>query len=87
MLYSVDKDDPSQPDKVAYVFDKDVKAAAGIFSGADYLSSLESSDEGITFQIRGTEKIKADNYFLYYFTDVYKRQILLGPLYDSIGEP
>ena len=68
MLYSVDKDDPSQPDKVAYVFDKDVKAVAGVFSGADYLPSPASSNEGIAFQIKGSEKIKADNYLVYYFT-------------------
>ena len=87
VLYSVDKDDPSQPDKVAYVFDKDVKAAAGVFSGADYLSSLESSDEGITFQIRGTEKIKADNYFLYYFTscnDQLKSATTVGKPFSEI---
>ena len=68
VLYSVDKDDPSQPDKVAYVFDKDVKAVAGVFSGADYLPSPASSNEGIAFQIKGSEKIKADNYLVYYFT-------------------
>lgn len=87
VLYSVDKDDPSQPDKVAYVFDKDVKAVAGVFSGADYLSSLESSDEGITFQIRGTEKIKADNYLVYYFTscnDQLKSATTVGKPFSEI---
>lgn len=87
VLYTVDKDDPSQPDKVAYVFDKDIKAAAGVFSGADYLPSPASSNEGITFQIKGSEKIKADNYLVYYFTscnDQLKSATTVGKPFSEI---
>lgn len=68
VLYSVNEDDPTQPDKVAYVFDKDIKAVAGTFSGNDYLPAVVETNEGISFRVKGKEKIKVGNYLVYYFT-------------------
>ena len=87
VLYTIDKNDPTQPDKVAYVFDKDIKAIAGSFSGADYLPSLVESNEGINFRVKGSEKIVVGDYLVYYFTscnDQLKKATSVGKPFTEI---
>lgn len=87
VFYTTDKDDPTQPDKVAYVFDKDIKAIAGSFSGTDYLPSLIESNEGINFRVKGSEKIVVGDYLVYYFTscnDQLKNATSVGKPFSEI---
>lgn len=72
VFYTPSTSAPNKPDKVAYVFDKDVNAKSGAFSGKDYVPSLSRTQDGVTFGIRGTEKIKAGDYIVYYFTSCNK---------------
>lgn len=87
VLYSVDESNPTQPDKVAYVFDKDIKAVAGNFAGNDYAPSMVENNGETNFRIKGKEKIKVGNYLVYYFTscnDQLKEATSVGKPFSEI---
>lgn len=87
VFYSPSESDPSKPDKVVYVFDKDVKAKAGAFSGVDFAPSVAQGSGAINFGVKGSMKIKADDYIVYCFTsanDELKQATSVGKPFSEI---
>lgn len=89
VLYSVDETNSEKPGKVAYVFDKDVVSDDGNFSGQDF-DELKTSDGTLGFNIRGSDKIKKGDYFIFVFTSPntsIKAATEVGQPYLSLRKP
>ncbi|MBR8728721.1 hypothetical protein IX332_000024 [Porphyromonas levii] len=90
VFYSVNVTDPKQPDKVVYAFDKDISADKGEFSGGDLDISTTTTDDGLAFKVRGSERIKADNYIVYVFATVnseLKAATAVGQPFSELKKP
>lgn len=90
VFYSVDKIDPTQPDKVVYSFDKDLSATRGEFSGTDFGSVDLANAEGMGFKVKGSERISVDDYIVYVFATVsqdLKAATEVGQPFSALQKP
>lgn len=67
VFYHVDPD-THRATTVAYLFDKNVSAQKGVFSGVDLQADTsDASADTLSFEVKGTESIAIDDYHLYVF--------------------